>query len=45
MNRNDPFAPHNDVMRKNDPFEPWDDVFGDEKDLSENDRQYYKKGY
>ena len=45
MNRNDPFAPHNDPMRKNDPFEPWNEVFGDEKDMNQKDRDYYRRGY
>lgn len=43
MHRADPFAPHNDPMRRSDPFEPWNNPLGEERDLNETDRRYYRR--
>lgn len=40
--KDDPFAPHNDPLKKDDPFKPWNDLFGVEKDLTEEEKEYYK---
>jgi len=43
--RHDPFAPHNDPIRRDSPWEPWNQPFGDEKDLSCEDRKKYDRRF
>jgi hypothetical protein len=43
MYKNDPFAPHNDIMKKHDPFKPWNDPMGRERDLTSEEKSYYRR--
>jgi hypothetical protein len=41
MYEDSPFAPHNNPMYKDDPFKPWNEPFGNENDLTDQERRAY----
>jgi hypothetical protein len=42
MFKNDPMAPHNDPIKKDDPFKPWNKPIWSKRELTLEEKKYYR---